>query len=103
VHDTVYFIAAYGICFGLMNDKSSLVARVRRVAVFDRMFQCAYCTGFHAGWVVWVVRGIVSGFPSSWVVALAEASVWALASAAACYGVDAAVCRLERGGGQNHG
>ena len=57
-------IAAYGVCFGLMNEKVAILNRVlyalplfRREDgnFFRRMFRCSYCTGFHAGWMVWLL------------------------------------------------
>lgn len=103
-------VASYGMCFGLMNDKVwFLTDRVRRIRVrvlktddgettlFDRLLQCTYCTGFHTGWVAWLVAAGAAGkFPAVGVAAnAADALVMAFASAAFCYTVDAAVQWLE--------
>ena len=55
-------IAAYGITFGLMNDKAKLLTDLliaiplfkdeNKKTFFARMFVCSYCTGFHSGWFV---------------------------------------------------
>ena len=63
--DTLWLLlSAYGICFGLMNDKLEFINRnlyklplfrdEENKNLFERMFSCAYCTGFHAGWLVWI-------------------------------------------------
>lgn len=72
-------LAAYGLVFGLMNDKFPVVPVVRRVAFFDRMFSCAYCAGFHAGWLVWLASG--AGLTR-------EMLVFAFTSSVFCYGLD---------------
>lgn len=100
-------IAAYGVCFGLMNEKAALLNRVlyaiplfRREDgnVFKRMFKCSYCTGFHAGWMVWLVgifpQFILSGL-SPWEM-LADGLIAAFASAVFCYAVDTILQWFER-------
>ena len=82
-------VAAYGVCFGLQNDKAPFLPGLIRKDgnFFDRMFSCSYCTGFHAGWIVWVGRGLVDGFPT--LPALAPSVLlFAFVSAATCYSVD---------------
>lgn len=91
-------VAAFGLCFGLMNDKVPGVARVRASWAFlDQMLECAYCTGFHCGWFVWGL-GVLThgGWPPSFVGSVAEAARWALASSAACYLLDTFAQWLER-------
>lgn len=103
-------VAAYGMCFGLMNDKVwFLTDRLRAIRVrvvkaddgettlFDRMLTCTYCTGFHTGWIAWLLAaGAAGSFPSVDVVGNAlGALVTAFASAAFCYTVDTAVQWLE--------
>lgn len=83
-------ICAYGICFGLMNKVDFL----RKVQFFDRMLNCSYCTGFHTGWIVWVLTQILSGAPltpASAVLALC----WSLTSAAFCYSADSVLQLVE--------
>jgi hypothetical protein len=52
--------------------------------VFADMFECAYCTGFHTGWMTWVLLG------TSWSGLL----VYPLVSAIGCYLVDTIFERL---------
>jgi len=49
-------LTAYGLCFFLMNKATFLY---NRVAFFDKMFQCAFCTGFHTGWISFVLHTLV--------------------------------------------
>jgi hypothetical protein len=51
------------------------------------MLKCAYCTGFHAGWVAWVLVHMVRGQTLS-ILTVPEAILWAFSSSAFCYGVD---------------
>lgn len=48
---TLYFLACYGICFGFMF-KATIFHK--RHDFFDKMFKCAYCTGFWAGMLAWM-------------------------------------------------
>ena len=100
-------LAAYGVCFGLMNEKLAVLNRVlyalplsRREAgnFFQRMFRCSYCTGFHAGWMVWVV-GVLPSFIMSGISvpeAAGDAVMVAFASSAFCYAADTVIQWFER-------
>ena len=91
-------IAAYGICFGLMNDKAAFITGpLRRVPLFRdehgqgffaRMLSCPYCTGFHAGYIAWALvhADAVLAAPSWGMVGDVLAA--AFASSAACYMLD---------------
>lgn len=94
----VPFLAAYGICFGLMNEKFwslndwlyEIPFREREGKnLFERMFECSYCTGFHSGWMVGLVWGVVGG------ASLAEVVLFPFASSAFCYMLDTFLSRLE--------
>lgn len=76
-------LLCYGFCFGLMNK----VDFPRKISFFDRMFSCSYCTGFHAGWISWVLTRGVHGFEPT-AKGMSGALVWAFSSAAFCYLVD---------------
>jgi hypothetical protein len=90
-------LAAYALAFGLQNDKLKfLTDLLRRVDFMDRMLSCIYCTGFHCGWVVWLLTWGATGTPpASGLAAIPSVLLWALASAAWCYVVDALVQGLE--------
>jgi hypothetical protein len=87
----VDLLLAYGLCFGLMNK----VDLLRKVAFFDRMLSCSYCTGFHAGWLAWALTRAVHGLPTTPQEALTPI-LWAFASSAVCYLLDAASQAVER-------
>lgn len=89
--------AAYGVAFGLQNDKLPPLANLIRKDgnFFDRMFRCAYCTGFHAGWIVWGVQALCSGLPEAGWHNVFSALMFALASAAWCYSVDVVIQWVE--------
>lgn len=86
----VDLLLAYGLCFGLMNK----IDLLRKVAFFDRMLSCSYCTGFHAGWIAWVLTRAVHGLPTTSQEALTPI-LWAFASSAVCYLLDAASQAVE--------
>lgn len=87
----VDLLFAYGLCFGLQNK----VEVLRKVAFFDKMLSCSYCTGFHAGWIAWGLTRLVHGFDLS-VPGIAPVIAWAFASSAFCFLVDATSQAVER-------
>ncbi len=95
----VSFLAAYAVAFALTNDKLPWVESARtRVPVLDRLLSCMFCTGFHAGWIVWLIQkvpDVCAGY--SWDLrTVSDLALFALASATFCYCVDAAVSWFER-------
>lgn len=90
-------LAAYALAFGLQNDKAKpLTDQLRKIGFFDRMLSCTYCTGFHCGWVVWLATWGATGVaPATDFAAVPSILLWAFASAAWCYVVDAVVQYLE--------
>lgn len=102
-------MASYGICFGLMNEKAPVINRflyrlpiqkdeAQDTNLFSRMFDCAYCTGFHAGWVVWCVGGLshTLGMDLSLWGRGADLMLFAFASSVFCYSLDTLLQWLER-------
>ena len=89
-------LASYGLCFAVMNDKIPWATNVlSKLSFFEKMFQCPLCTGFHCGWLVWLVHRLTVQEPFS----LKDAGLvflYALASAAFCYMADTATRRLEQ-------
>jgi hypothetical protein len=84
-------LLAYGFAFGAMNK----VDFPRKVKFFDSMLNCSYCTGFHAGWIAWLLTRFVHGFEATAQFA-SSALLWALCSAAFCYVLDTATQAAER-------
>jgi hypothetical protein len=109
----ITLLIAYGICFGMMNKKLPglsewFIARQWRVegegddktTFFGRMFVCPFCTGFHAGWLAWILTQAtridwtllhLSSIPS----VCGDVVGYALASAAFCYVADTFAQWLE--------
>lgn len=99
-------LAAYGLCFGLMNDKAKVLTdqlkkiplfQTEKGTFFERMFICAYCTGFHCGWMVYLLSVLHTGIRvSSKTDYIVEGLTMSFASAIFCYAVDVIVQWFER-------
>lgn len=88
-------LVAYGITFGLMNDKAWFITEwLRTVDFFDRMLGCAFCTGFHAGWMALLLTHS-EVLSNSWQYVLRDGLAYGFASAASCYAIDTVLRRLE--------
>ena len=104
----VFLLAAYGLCFALMNEKVKwftdplkslrLFVDDNDATFFQRMFSCAFCTGFHCGWVIWCIGALPHFLMSSeyavWAM-IADAIPFAFASSAFCYVLDTIVQWFE--------
>ncbi len=44
---------AYGLTFGLQHKAPYLWGKS---TFTDALLKCSYCTGFHAGWIVWLAH-----------------------------------------------
>lgn len=78
-------LAAYGITFGAMNKADFLQGKH---PFLDRLLACSYCTGFHAGWIVWLLTRPIYGWTVPFWAMPLEALLWAFAGAVASYGLD---------------
>ena len=89
----VYLMVAFGLCFTLQHKLPFLHGRLRWL---DALLGCTFCTGFHSGWLAWlVICGAKGAFPPMlWNFPLVLA-VWCFASAAGCYCLDALTSWLE--------
>ena len=87
----VLLLAAYGICFGIMNKLSFLYGKVD---IFDRLVSCSYCVGFHTGWMVWGLSQLSGVVESSGPFYL-EIPLWGLTTAAFCYICDTLLRLVE--------
>ena len=85
--DLYSLLVIYGVCFGLMNK----VEWLRRSHFLNRMLECAYCTGFHSGWMVWVFVRVTQGGPYH----ISEVVLWAFCGSAFCYFMDNLVLFFE--------
>lgn len=92
----VDLLLAYGLAFGLMNKVDALRSPKWPLGTFfDRMLSCSYCTGFHAGWIAWVLTRPVYGVDVS-LAGMAVMLAWAFAASAFCFLADAASQAAER-------
>lgn len=97
----LYLLFAYALCFGLQNKLPFLYSTEYRETgepdrFVDKLLHCTYCTGFHTGWITWLVAWWVGGsMPVEGLAVPASILIWAFASAAFCYVVDALVRWLE--------
>jgi hypothetical protein len=85
----VWLFGCYGVCFLLCS--STLLSRPRdwlvgRVRPIGQLLDCYFCTGF---WVALVLGGWIL---QSWFWSV----LYGFAGASFCYGLDAAIRRLER-------
>lgn len=86
-------LAAYGICFGLQNKLPFLY---RRHPFLDALLKCSYCTGFHCGWLVWLLTwGVTGQMPAQGWFIPGSLILWAFASAVTCYLLDTVASWLE--------
>lgn len=81
-------LAAAGITFGLQHKAVFLH---KRLDILDRMLKCTYCTGFHGGWIAYVIAHTPQVNPQ-------DALLYAFASAIFSYALDEAVKYLEEAG-----
>lgn len=93
-------IASYGLCFLLMNDKVAfLTTPLRWSGLLNRMLSCSFCTGFHTGWVVWLLMaytGVGWDVSEHTVVGnVGHLLLFSLASAAFCYLADVVAMKME--------
>ncbi len=94
---------SYGLCFGLMNGKAKILTNFllklrilvkgdedNETTFFMRMLVCPYCTGFHTGWIAWLLVRLSHHISahSSIGLALSEVLATAFASASLCYLLD---------------
>lgn len=101
-----YLLVAYGVCFGIQNKLPFLYSKdylesgeAKRLR--DRLLQCTYCTGFHCGWLTWLLVWGVEGKPAAEGLSIPfSIMAFAFASAAFSYVADAVVKWVEANTGE---
>jgi hypothetical protein len=83
---------AFSVCFALMNK----VEFLRRIAFFDAMLSCSFCTGFHVGWIIFIAELVVRDAPVQGLKQVIVGFGWAFGSALACYIFDLGLKLLEK-------
>ena len=107
MHFLLFLLAAYGLCFGLMNEKVPFFPLLKRIPLFPdsegntffaRMFDCPYCTGFHTGWVIWLIKSLPDFLDGKFdpVSFVPELLFFGFASSAFCYIADTLVILIEK-------
>jgi len=81
-------LASYGLAFGLINKARFL----RRVSILKKMLDCVYCTGFHTGWITFIM---IEPFTSLRQFDYLSCLLTAFASSAFCYTLDTLIIYLE--------
>lgn len=78
-------LAAAGITFALQHKATILH---NKLALLDRMLKCTYCTGFHGGWIAYLIAFAPQVNPQ-------DALLYAFSSAIFSYALDEVVKFFE--------
>ncbi len=84
-------LIAYAVCFGIQNK---LLFLRNRHELLDHLLVCTYCTGFHAGWltyILWVQPDSIFNMVKYIIPLLG----FSLASSAFCYALDTLIRLME--------
>lgn len=84
-------LACYGLTFGLMNKTLWLQNRSQFAS---SLLSCSYCTGFHSGWMIYILTSLNEKDIKD-VNVLSDLIVYSFASACFCYVLDVVAQRLE--------
>jgi len=84
-------LACYGLTFGLMNKTLWLQNRSQFAS---SLLSCSYCTGFHSGWIIYLISNLNKLDVRS-VEALVNVILYSFASACFCYVLDVFAQKLE--------
>ena len=87
----IWLLAAFGITFAAQNKIDFL-----RKSILDEMLKCSFCTGFHAGWMTWIMWKLVDKRHVDFLLeGMLSILIWSFASAAFCYSLDVLLQFLE--------
>jgi hypothetical protein len=82
----------YGIMFALKDAKLPGLKHARdqlmKIGFFHEMLSCSFCTGFHAGWLTFLLEHRA--------VSLCDMLLYGFVGASFCYITDTIVLKLER-------
>lgn len=90
----VYAAIVYGVCFTIQHKLPFLHGKLD---IIDRMLHCTFCTGFHSGWIGWLLiwaaeKGTLPPWSGNTPLVLV---CWCFASATVCYTIDTLVSCAE--------
>lgn len=83
--ELLVLLAAAGITFGLQHKIKFLH---KKIDILDHMLMCTYCTGFHGGWIAYLLFSIPDPDPQ-------HALMFAFSSAIFSYALDEGIKYLE--------
>jgi hypothetical protein len=84
-------LACYGLTFGLMNKTLWLQNRSQ---LASSLLSCSYCTGFHSGWIIYLISHLDSlGVKET--NNLTDLVIYSFASASFCYILDIFAQKIE--------
>jgi hypothetical protein len=93
MEDLVLLLASYGVTFGLQQKAEFLRGKHE---FLDKMLDCTYCTGFHAGYLTYgLKKGLDFAQTGKFDATLSEGVTFAFASSAFSYLADSAGRYLE--------
>ena len=81
----IILLAAAGITFGIQHKLPFLH---KKLDILDSMLKCTYCSGFHGGWIAYLIFSLPSPNPQ-------EALLFSFASAIFAYALDETIKYLE--------
>jgi len=84
-------LACYGLTFGLMNKTLWLQNRSQFAS---SLLSCSYCTGFHSGWIIYLISNLDKLNITS-ASAISNVLLYSFASACFCYILDVFAQKLE--------
>ncbi len=88
----IMLLAAHSVCFGLQHKVAFIHGKL---SFLDKMLSCTYCTGFHAGWIVYLATWIPAFSETSITMNILQCVVFAFASASFSYFFDEVISTLE--------
>ena len=81
----IYLLSAAGITFALQHKLPFLHGKL---SILDSMLVCTYCTGFHAGWITYLLYSAPD-------IDIRQVLLFSFASAIFSYALDEIVKHLE--------
>ena len=87
-------LCAYGVCFGLQHKVKFIHQKIEFI---DSMLECTYCTGFHAGWITYLIIKFLDLVQNgSLAIQYSEVFLYSFASAMWCYMIDVIIQHFEQ-------
>ena len=90
----------YGIMFTLRSAQLPGLAHIRdwlstHSSLFRKLFDCSFCSGFHAGWLTYVLLNHNLFEMQPWLDSACYLAVYSFTAAAWCYFLDTVIVKLE--------